>query len=138
MTIGKWLPVSAARLVLSLAVAGTAVAQGPDSAKLPTGMLASDSQPKAVLVAQVVDTAMVGIPDAEVLVLASDSSVVRTGRTDDQGDIRFRDLPAGGPYSIIARHVAYRRARAKGVHLQTGDTLYYRFELPPFVRATDK
>lgn len=133
MRIMEWLPSSATGFAVSLAVAGTAVAQGPDSAKLPAGML-----PLAVVIAQIVDTAGAGIAEAEIMVLGRDSTVVKVARANAQGDVKLRDLPSGGPYSIIARQIGYRRARAKDVYLQNGDTLYYRFELPSFGKPLGK
>jgi hypothetical protein len=131
MRIMEWLPLSAAGLAVSLAVAGTARAQGPDSAKLPAGIV-----PLAVVVAQVVDSFGVGIAEAEIVVLTRDSSIVKKARANAQGDVKLLDLPSGGPYTIVARQIGYRRARAKDVLLQNGDTLYYRFELPPLPTTT--
>src|SRR5260221_2269397 len=116
MRILEWLPWSAAGFAVSLAVGGTAVAQGADSTKLPGVM-----PPFAVVVAQIVDTAKTGIADAEIMVIGRDSAIVQKARTDAHGDVKLRDLPSGGPYTIVARQIGYHRARAKDVYLQNGD-----------------
>ena len=43
----------------------------------------------------------------------------------------MRGLPAGGPYTLLARKIGYGSARGDDVHLKAGDTLRVDFELPP-------
>jgi hypothetical protein len=80
---------------------------------------------------RVVDTTGKVLSDAEVLVtLARDTSVVRRGTSNAQGLVIVRDVPVGGPYTLLARKIGYGAARGTDVYLRAGDTLRVDFELP--------
>lgn len=105
-------------------VATTAAAgQSPDSAQ----------HVPAMVLGTVVDTTGAGISDAEIVVLAGDTPVVRPAISDSQGNFRIRRLPPGGPYTFIARKMGYKPSRGRDFQVKNGDTLRLRFVLEPVV-----
>jgi hypothetical protein len=105
--------------LLPLAV-GVAVAQSGQSAAA-----------SATISGRVIDTTGKVLADAEVVVtLVKDTSVVRRATSSARGDVMVRDVPAGGPYLLLARKIGYGAARGTDVFLRGGDTLRVDFELP--------
>ena len=82
--------------VLSGIGAATVVSQVPDTTR---------RQP-ALVTGQVVDSGGVGIADAEIMILAGDKSLVAPTASDSRGAFRFRGVPPGGPYTLLARKIA--------------------------------
>jgi hypothetical protein len=98
-----------------------AFGQGPDSVKVSA----------AALVGRLIDTSGAAIADAEVLVARpGDSAVVASGTSNTKGSVTLLRIPAGGPYTVMARKIGYGAARGT-IQFKAGDTLYVDFELPP-------
>jgi hypothetical protein len=108
---------AAGSVLLLVLAAGTVAAQKKSS--------------NATLLGRVIDTVGTALPGAEVVIaLARDSTVTKTATSDAQGEVAIRDLPAGGPYVLLARKIGYGAARGTDIYLKAKDTLRVDFELP--------
>ncbi len=88
------------------------VGQVPDSARPRLG----------TLIGHVTDTVNTPLADAEVVFTWDrDSAAARSSMTNGQGDVVFKDLPAGESYTVLVRKIGYQAVRTSGIRVREGE-----------------
>lgn len=86
------------------------------------GAVAAQRTGSAVLRGQVADSAGVGIDGADVSLRDTADAIVAATVSDGQGRFIMVGLPSGGPYTLVAEHLAYATGRRDRIFLASGES----------------
>src|SRR4051794_8505371 len=93
---------AAGSVVLMSVAVGIAAGQKPDRSKAGG----------ATLLGRVIDTVGHPLVDADVVITRGrDTAATQTVKSNARGEVTIPDLPAGGPYTLLARKIGYGAAR---------------------------
>ncbi|HVI44465.1 MAG TPA: carboxypeptidase regulatory-like domain-containing protein [Chitinophaga sp.] len=92
-----------------------------------TGVFAQTTQ--ASFNGKVTDAGKGPLPGASVLVKNESTGFTASTITNAKGDFVFKELPLGGPYSIVVRYMGFEDQKKTGYNLNQGDVVGVSFTL---------
>ncbi|SKA43421.1 Carboxypeptidase regulatory-like domain-containing protein [Chitinophaga eiseniae] len=74
------------------------------------------------------------VPGASVMIRNESTGFTSRTVSNAKGDYVFKELPLGGPYSIVARYLGYEELKKNGYNLNQGDVIGVSFTLGSSVK----
>lgn len=92
---------------------------------------------QASIVGYVTDTQSAAVGNATVTVRNESTGFTTTTVSNDRGNYEFKQLPLGGPYTVVVSHIQHGEGVVTGVQLNQGDVARVNIELVSRAVAID-